>query len=427
MIPCPVKSAPPEANAVICGEQRLTYRQLDSLAARWHGRLAGHARAWACADGSPELIALIHGAARAGTALALLSTRLAAPEREALIAALAGAPDALQLPDGPAPADPRLDPEAVHTLLFTSGTTGRPKAAQLTIGNHQANARASNELLGIEAQSRFVCCLPLFHVGGVAIAVRCALAGAAVLLHPRFDPKAVARDLREGATHASLVSATLARVLDEGGSFPGNIVLVGGGPVPNALLDKARRAGLRVLQTYGLTEASSQVSCERLEDADGATAGPPLPGVELKIEGGEILVRGPTVMRGYLHAPELQGFFRTGDLGELDARGRLIVHARRDDLILSGGENVYPAEVEAALLFHPAIAEAAVVPREDAQWGQVGAAFVVAREPPGDLAAFLRERLAAYKLPRSFEELPALPRLASGKVDRRALRERAAR
>jgi o-succinylbenzoate---CoA ligase len=354
----------------------------------------------------PETAALVLGAMEHRAELVLLNSRLAPGERAAQRESIARIP-------------PAGEPAAV---LFTSGTTGSPKAARLARDNLEANARAANVVLEIDSRSRFICALPLFHVGGLGILFRCQLAGATVLLHERFDPQAVARELREGATHASLVSSTLARVLEQGASFPPAIVAVGGGPVPGPLLERARKAGLRVVQTWGMTETCSMATCERPHEADGATAGPPLPGFEVVVEAGEILVRGPAVMRGYLGQPPIQGrFFRTGDLGELDARGRLVVHARRADLIVSGGENVYPAEVEAALLTHPAVREAAVLPASDERWGQVGIAFVVTTASDAELRNFLGTRLAKYKVPARFVRLPELPRNAAGKVDRSGL------
>lgn len=502
---CPVEGwarARPAAPAIVFRGAELSYEALDGLVGRLQAllRALGAPRVVAMGESSPQTVALVHAAAREGVAVALLNTRLTAAEVapleeavqpaariHALDDAAAGAGHglardeaaarngALEAAAQPAATDDAarahsLEPgrkqlrgvpelrgpvdSPIQLLLFTSGTTGRPKAAQLTVANLRANAAASNAALGAGAGSRFLCCLPLFHVGGIGLALRAALCGGSLLLHERFDAEAVAGALLS-ATHASLVASTLARVLDARDDFhsaPLRAVLVGGGPVPKRLLERARRAGLPVLQTYGLTEACSQVTCELPGEADGATAGVPLPATEVRIVDGEIEVRGPTVMRGYLGSPplsEADGWFRTGDLGELDARGRLVVHARRNDLIVSGGENVYPAEVEAALAEHPEIAEVAVVPAADERWGQVGCAFVVRRPPtalvvnlsgikdfppreettsdlkgsfPEDLAAFLRPRLAGYKHPRHYRALPALPRTAAGKVDRQRLR-----
>jgi O-succinylbenzoic acid--CoA ligase len=356
-------------------------------------------------DNSPDLIALILGALDSRCEIVLLSTRVTNLERALQLASI----------DRIAPAG---EPAAI---LFTSGTTGAPKAARLARDNLEASAKAALEVLQIDESSRYLCAMPLFHTGGLGIALRCRRAGATMILHERFEAHAVARELREGATHVSLVANTLARVLDAGETFPPAIALVGGGPVPQGLLERARRAGLRVLQTYGLTETASMATCERLEDADGTTAGPPIPGMQVRVIKGEIEVRGPQVMRGYLGAEPVNGWFATGDLGELDPRGRLVVHARRTDLIVSGGENVYPAEVEAALLSHPLVREAAVLPAPDERWGQVGIAYVSTTAAESELRAFLNGRLARFKVPARFVVVPELPRTAAGKVDRARL------
>jgi len=264
------------------------------------------------------------------------------------------------------------------------------------------------------------------------------------VLQRRFEAEATARALaEEGITHVSLVARTLALTL-EAGARPGALraALVGGGPLDAPLLARARAAGFPVLHTYGLTEACSQVTTERPAEADGTTAGPPLPGVGLRIaaeggrraeaeEAGEIQVQGQTVMAGYFADAEAtaQAFagnwLRTGDVGSVDGRGRLRVLARRLDLILSGGENVYPAEVEAVLSAHPAVAEAAVVGRPHPGWGEVPVAAVVLR--PGasgeGLLEWARGRLAGFKLPAEVQLVEALPRTASEKVDRAAVRK----
>ena len=348
-------------------------------------------------DNSPDLLARILGAMEGGAEVVLQNTRLTEAERAAQLDSIAAFPPA----------------GAPATILFTSGTTGTPKAALLPLECHLATARAANEVLRVEASSRFVCALPMFHVGGLAIAFRCQLAGATLLLHERFDARAVARDLLEGATHASLVANSLARVLEVCDRFPPSVraVLIGGGPIAAPLLERARRAGLPVVESYGMTETASMVTCE----------GVPLPGMEARVVGGEIEVRGPALMRGYLGHDPVSGWFRTGDLGSIDSHGRLVVHARRGDLIISGGENVYPAEVEGALLAHPDVREAAVLPAPDERWGQVGVAYVSGTASENALRDFLRERLARYKIPARFIFLEALPRNAAGKVDRARL------
>jgi O-succinylbenzoic acid--CoA ligase len=215
--------------------------------------------------------------------------------------------------------------------------------------------------------------------------------------------------------------------------------------VPEPLLARARAARLLALQTYGLTEACSQVTTERPAEADGRSAGPALPGIEVRITGpggevlgagreGDIEVRGPTVMAGYLNRPEAthealrEGWLHTQDLGTLDGRGRLTVLSRRTDLIVRGGENLYPVEIETVLAAHPAVQEVAVAGLEDARWGEVPVAFVVLRPGhalPEELDGWCRRSLAGFKVPARFLVLEALPRNAMGKVERAVLRQRA--
>ncbi len=253
------------------------------------------------------------------------------------------------------------------------------------------------------------------------------------------------RAIREqGITLVSLVATTLRRLLDHSAGrrrYPRSLraALVGGGATPGELLERARALGIPALATYGLTEAASQVTTQSLEaDLDRTgSAGRPLAGIRVAIADpdahgdGEILVAGPTVMAGYLGRPEESeralrgGWLHTGDIGRLDASGRLYVHDRRSDLIVSGGENVYPAEIEAVLLAHPDVSDAAVHPVPDPEWGQHVGAAVVLRAGRRLGAAELREwcaaRLARFKLPRTIRFVGSLPRTASGKVKRHEL------
>ena len=420
---CPVKAQArrdPDGLALVAGDRRWSWDGLDAEVAATAGalRAAGVSpgeRVAVLAANHPATVVLLFALRRVGAALVPLNVRLAPAEllaqrdrvRPRLLLADAERMEVLPGAEplegwtrtGAVPVDKgATDPAADWALLFTSGTTGKPKAAQLTVAALDALARASAENLGPRPADRWLCNLPLFHVGGLGTAVRCAHDGAALVLHARFDAGAMVRAVREdGITHGSLVARTLEECLEAGLERRGlRGVLVGGGPVPPALVERARARGIPVLLTYGLTEACSQVTTERPGDADGTTAGAPLPGLDVRIvdvdgrplppgEEGAIAVRGPTLMRGYLDdeaatAEVLRdGWLRTGDLGRLDPRGRLTVLARRSDLILSGGENVYPAEVEAVLAMHPGVAEVAVVGRPDSRWGQVPVAVVVPR------------------------------------------------
>lgn len=372
----------------------------------------------------------------------------AATGTTAVVTSLEGAPWSTA-PAVSAPSE--VDPHAVHSVMYTSGTTGAPKGAQVTHGNFYWSAVGSAENLGVDPSDRWLACMPLFHVGGLSILLRSAIYGTTVVIHDGFDEHRVNDALRtESITLLSVVATMLRRMLDaDGDPYPSTVraVLVGGGPVPEDLLVRARDRGLPVLQTYGLTEAASQVAT--LSDQDAlrklGSAGQPLPVTTLAVttegqptaanEVGEILVAGPTITPGYLDRPEAtaealrDGWLHTGDLGYLDEEGYLYIADRRDDLIVTGGENVYPAEVEAALTTHPAVLEAAVVGLEDPRWGHTVAAVIVPREgqsPSEDaLSDHLRETLAGYKLPRRFEFLTdPLPRTASGKLQRHLVRAR---
>jgi O-succinylbenzoic acid--CoA ligase len=387
----------------------------------------------------PELAWLFFACSRRGAVFVPLNARLAQPEVERLLSRLGAK---LHLGDLPLPASAgrgagergALSGHDIAAALFTSGTTGEAKLVELTHENFRASARANATRLGGESTQRWLGTLPLFHIGGLAMLYRCALYGASIALEAHFDAARACEAMDQGCTHVSFVPTMLERVLDLRGARPFvgvKAALIGGGPMTSATLKRAREAGLPVLQTYGLTEACSQVTTELLAEADGQSAGPPIPEVEVRIVNpdasgvGEIEVRGPTVAKG------LGPWLQTKDLGVLDERGRLSIRARRTDLILTGGENVYPAEVEAVLREHPQIADVAVIGRADSRWGQVPVAIVATRaglplpvgegRGEGGLTSWARERLAGFKVPHQWIFVPAVPRNATGKIDRSAL------
>jgi o-succinylbenzoate---CoA ligase len=308
-----------------------------------------------------------------------------------------------------------VDPDAVHTVVHTSGTSGRPRPVELTYANHHASALASAENLGSAADDRWLGVLPLFHVGGLAVLIRSAIYATTAVLHGRFDAGRVRASLEAGeVTLASFIPTMLARLRGAGlrGTPRLRAALVGGGPVPGELLDWALVAGLPACPTYGMTETASQIVTAR----PGERSGRPLPGVELRIGGrGEILVRGPMVAPGALAA---DGWLHTGDRGRLDEDGRLHVDGRLKEIIVTGGENVAPVEVEEALLAHPAVRDAGVAGLPDPEWGEAITAFVVlsGEISPAALRAWSRERLAAHKVPKRIVVVPELPRNPAGKL-----------
>jgi O-succinylbenzoic acid--CoA ligase len=384
-----------------------------------------------------------------------------------------------------------IDLESLQSIMYTSGTTGKPKGVLITYGMQwwnavlqyphlqypQADRRERDNLLrpavpldvdnvnwmvsemsssfapGYIMNDRWLACMPLFHIGGLAILFRSVINGTSVLLHEKFDALAVNKAIQEErVTIISVVALMLQRMLaaldDEQNNacYPATLrcVLLGGGPAPRPLLEECVARGIPVSQTYGLTEACSQVTT--LAPADTlrkiGSAGRPLMQVQLRIvneqgqnaqasEPGLIYVKGPSITRGYDHRPEAtaqtihDGWLSTGDVGYLDEDGYLYVLDRRNDLIISGGENVYPAEIESILLSHPDIVEAGVCGQPDADWGQVPVAFVQLRpesKVTADvLQAFLGSRLARYKQPRAIHIVDALPRNSAGKLLRREL------
>jgi O-succinylbenzoic acid--CoA ligase len=314
------------------------------------------------------------------------------------------------------------DLDAPAILVHTSGTTTKPKPIRLTYGNWLWSALGSAVALGVDPDERWLCTLPLSHVGGLSILLRSAIYGTTAIVHERFETDRVLHALNDpqGPTIVSLVPTTLTRLLDAGLSNPPALrwALLGGAPLPPALLQRAAQAGVPVAPTYGLTEACSQV----------ATAGVPLFCTKIELQpDGEIVVTGPTVSpdagggRGVLH---------TGDLGALDDDGLLHIVGRKADTIVTGGENVAPAEVEAVLEAHPAVLEAAVVGRPDDAWGEAVVALIRPRDqttPPAadELRAHCAQSLARFKVPKAYKIITApLPRTASGKLIRRDLPRR---
>ena len=325
------------------------------------------------------------------------------------------------------------DPVAV---LRTSGTSGRPRAVELTLGNLLAIARGSRERLGLAGDDRWYGVLSPAHVGGLALLVRAAALGSAVVARRAFDPDELRALAEEGrVTHASLVPTMLHRILEGGGDAPApdglRCLLVGGAPTPPDLLARALEAGYPVALTYGLTEASSQVATAppTLVREKPGTAGPPLPGVEVRVsEEGEVCVRGPTVAGGRAveSAVDESGWLHTGDVGRLDGEGHLWITGRRSERIVSGGVTVDPGEVEAVLRRHEGVADAAVVGLPDREWGEVVVAAVTAVPgeslEPGALERHARAGLSGARIPRRVVVTDAIPRNPNGKVDREGVR-----
>jgi len=389
----------PQRVALEAPEGALTYAQL--LEAARLDAAPGSRVALALPPGLEFAVAL-HACLVARAAAIPVDPRLGEAEQAALMAS------ADLVVDGALPhcgaAEP-VAPRDVDTALVvhTSGTTAAPRPVELSFGNVQANALGSAVALGLDPDERWLCPLPLSHVGGLMVLLRSAIYGTRAVLG------GAERAAEDDITVVSLVPTQLRRLLDAG-ARPGarlRTVLLGGAAATPDLLEQARAAGWPVRATYGLTQACSQVAVD----------GRPLPGLAVTLaDDGEILVEGPTVAGG--------GVLHTGDLGRFAEDGRLEIVGRKSDTIVTGGENVAPAEVEAALLAHPAVADAGVFGRPDPEWGEAVTASVVLRShaDPQELREWVAGRLARFKVPKSVELAEALPRNASGKLLRRELR-----
>lgn len=314
-----------------------------------------------------------------------------------------------------------------RTIVFTSGSTGPAKAVRLTAANWRAAADSSARHLGHGPDDVWLAVMPLHHVGGLSILYRSAFVGGSVRWLPRFEAGAVVEALRGGVTMASLVPTMLRRVLDhDSGGFSGlRAVLVGGGPIPPGLLEEAHERGMPVLPTYGMTETCAQVATLRPGSAPRHAAHP-LPGVEVRIgAGGVIEVRGRQVSPGYADADDRSAreWFTTPDLGEVEADGALRVLGRVDEVIVTGGENVNPARVEAVLALHPEVTAVVVVGVADPEWGQRVAAMYRGTVAAGELVAWARPRLAPAEVPRAVRRVASIPTGDLGKPNRQMVRE----
>jgi malonyl-CoA/methylmalonyl-CoA synthetase len=347
------------------------------------------------------------------------------------------------LPRGATPPMPPLTPESPAAILYTSGTTGRPKGALLDHGNFLAQGRGAIEVWRWTSRDVLVHALPLFHLHGLGMGLHgTLLSGASATLVP-FIPARVVAELKSSGTMLFGVPSMYQRLCDWLDENPTDlshvrVFVCGSAPLPPALFERcARLLGQPPVERYGITEGGIVVTNPYDGPRRPGRVGYPFPGVEVKLgELDEVLLKGGQVFSGYWRNPQAtaeaftdDGFFRTGDVGEIGDDGTLAIRGRIKELIITGGFNVYPREVEIVLEAHPAVQEVAVAGVPSEAWGEEVTAFVVASgsEPlvESDIIAFAHERLASYKCPKRVVKVDTLPRNAMGKVQRSVLTSRA--
>jgi fatty-acyl-CoA synthase len=408
---------------------------------------------------SPEHVIVFFACAKAGFMLVPLNWRLAGPELRyqlgdaepaaffvedefvALAEATGFAFEPLELPhQGVPPLEGEVAADDGLLLIYTSGTTGRPKGAVLTHANCFWTNLSFDLATGLTGDDVVLQVLPQFHCGGWNVQPLLSWwKGGKVVLERSFDPARALELLTEKRVTAMMGVPAIYLFLSQQPGFVEadlsslRLAVVGGAPMPEELIRVWQARGIEIVQGYGLTEAAPNVLCLPPEDAmrKMGSAGKPYPFVDVQLgDGEELLVRGPNVFAGYWRNPDAtadalrEGWLHTGDVAEMDEEGFYRIRGRLKDMYISGGENVYPAEVEDVLHAHPAVADVAVVGVPDERWGEVGVAFVVANGQvrAEDLAEHCRERLGSFKVPKRFRFIDALPMSAMNKVLKDELR-----
>ncbi|MCG1009410.1 o-succinylbenzoate--CoA ligase [Salinicoccus sp. ID82-1] len=440
----------PDKPAIIFDGETVTFSQLynESLKLKEHMASLNRERVGLFIGNTMDAVHVIHAAIMAGIEIVLINTRLTeheiARQLDDIGVDTVVATEPLELEGyavygvealwdrDPVPCQPAVvSGDSILSIMFTSGTTGRAKAVPQTFGNHHASALGCEDRFGYSEGSVWMNVNPIYHISGFSVLLRSVIRGCTMVLVEKFHEDSVWDAVEKyKVTHTSMVPVMLDRLL--GRPMPAHElqgVLLGGAGVTREVLRAALDAGLPVYNSFGMTETCSQIVSIAHDDPKilEGTVGRPLDNIEIRIDDsndGELLVRGAPITQGYLNA-EIEvsdGYFRTGDMGYIDADGYLYILDRRRDLIISGGENVYPKEIEDAVNMIPAISNAAVVKRKDAKWGEVPILLIEERTgmaiEDDDIMGHLNGLLARYKLPKEIHRMPRIVMTSTGKVSR---------
>ena len=318
----------------------------------------------------------------------------------------------------------------IAVIILTSGTSGIPKAVQLSYGNFETSCSNWNKFINFEHSDQFLCCLPLHHIGGLAVLIRALMYGFSVSLINEFQVEVVLKTIQNHTvTIISLVPTMLKRILDLDGGLKVlqslRWILLGGGPSPEYLLDICIKEKLNIVKVYGMSETCSGTVGLKLldEPSNKLYAGRPFPGAKVWTENDEIHISGPMVMKGYVGETETNSTFNSHDLGRIDDDNLLFLDIRRKDLIVTGGENVNPIEVEECLMNVEGISDAAVVGIDDDEWGQKVTAYIVTTSFENELLhSELKKSLSPYKIPKEYLQVSHIPRNELGKIAYEKLR-----
>lgn len=443
--------------AITDGTRSLTFRQLYQQASSYHKALTqlNRSRVGLYINTSIDAVILIHACWLANIEIAMINTRLTTSEiinqmNSVEIDTIICTTDIelenfniyhfeqlSQETNDTTPSQFNLND--IASIMFTSGTTGPQKAVPQTFSNHLASAIGCKNSLGYNEQTIWLSPLPIYHISGLSVILRSVIEGFTVRLVEKFDTAAILNIIKEeGITHVSLVPQTLKWLMDKGLTQPYTLekILLGGAKLSAQLIDQALSYQLPIYNSFGMTETCSQflTAAPHMLNKRYDTVGKPSDNVSVKIKNpdaqghGELLIKGDNVMNGYLYPSNLtdtfeDGYFKTGDIAEIDAQGYVMIYDRRKDLIISGGENIYPFEIEGVAKQFEGIEDAVCVPRHDEEWGQVPILYFVASQTINldELNDYLLQYLAKYKVPKAYFEVESLPYTSTGKLQRNKL------